>query len=40
MIHRFVNCVIDLTVGDVLRLKSELVEGAPHLREPDGDREP
>jgi hypothetical protein len=29
MIHRFVNCVIDLSVGDVLRLKSELVESAP-----------
>ena len=31
---------VRLSVGDVLRLKSELVEGAPHLREPDGDREP
>jgi hypothetical protein len=29
MIHRFVNCVVHLSVGDVLRLKSELVEGAP-----------
>jgi hypothetical protein len=27
MIHRFVNCVIDLSVGDVLSLKGELVEG-------------
>jgi hypothetical protein len=29
MIHRFVNCVIDLSVGDVLRLERELVESAP-----------
>jgi hypothetical protein len=37
MIHRFVNRVVDLSVGDVLRLKR-----APQtfLREPDGDREP
>jgi hypothetical protein len=48
-IHRFINRVIDISISDVLRLKSELVEsapqnvqhlpGAPHLREPDGDRE-
>jgi hypothetical protein len=29
MIHRFVNCVIVLSVGDVLSLKTELVESAP-----------
>ena len=29
MIHRFIDCVIDLSFSDVLRLKSELVESTP-----------
>jgi hypothetical protein len=29
MIHRFIDRVIDLFVGEVLRFKSELVESAP-----------
>jgi hypothetical protein len=29
MSHRFIDRVIDLSFSDVLRLKSELVEGAP-----------
>ena len=29
MIHCFINCGIDLVIGDVLRFVSEQVEGAP-----------